>query len=1099
DFKLLIKKHKAEVNSKNGNGKTALHWAAKKGYTSIAETLLKYKAQVDTPDNDRCTSLFYAAKAGHDEVINILINHGADINHVDKNGKTALHEAASYGHQNIIKILLEKNANINAVSNNNWTLLHFAATAGHVEVIKTLLEQKCKINTTDKDSKTALDLAAENKHVEAVKYLLKAEASADKDFNEQYFNHIYFAAKKNYVNVVKLLLEKETDINLRLPHTAGKEDIQIIKLLLENGENNFDINGSTPLHWAALEGHKEIVKYLIEKNDSLVNMINENSETALHEAAWNGHREIVEFLLDHGANINFKNKNDWKPLHIAAISCQIEVFKLLRNKEEDSLQVDKIFDQLDDDQLNNYFRFKLTYNSVDVTLKLVEKFQSLEKQFKLKSISDIEFISFYQFFIKRIEQYAENLENKEIKMALSYLYTCTLSKICTLKFQLESNLIVNINGYFKMIKKDIELLKNEETQRRVEEFKKEIKIKVEEAYNIASKQIKHEMDNIIHKIDEKIKILINETKELIENVEENKHTLEEKQNELKNKLVLRQTLGILKIVGQTISIAGGPIGVAGDVIKGGVNIAEAFISENNRNSNFEISSDIKDSLNRMEKMIEDEEIKKKEIKIAEQQIKELSQECDKYPYLSNIKGSLIKIQKSLSNINSTKIIKEIKVELETTQKKLEELEKENNEDSTIELEVVHKLNIAINTTEMAIELYNKYQKDKEEIDAISNSIKQAENDIKKLKRYEENINNAIVPMIKRMQDDINNIESKINKRSHVFLDVTKWKVQSSLKDIKHEIRQISKGFKIQEDVTRYMEMLDEGLTTLINIYDRIQDYYDQAKLVYIAHIGSSIADKIADEKLDNAVNKLKREIRFNIILRHLKRATNAFKQWVFPFANVYSDILISPDDYHYDIDIDKSINYIESQIKNIHSKVQEGDVYIIKDIDNYLKYGEFHSEKISTEPFFVWENNKYSHEISKLLIGEEVTIKADITKIDSNKSNSYYRYGDKFYVIRSDKQPIGYGFEKNDKGEPVMFNNTYKKIKEGELMLSPYTMWKIKLTPAKKNYNFNKFKIYEGKIDLELIGRGKYVNENDSNLMVENYYEEYEYKNHETI
>ncbi|CAG8720187.1 9115_t:CDS:2, partial [Scutellospora calospora] len=123
------------------------------------------------------------------------------------------------------------------------------------------------------------------------------------------------------------------------------------------------------------------------------------------------------------------------------------------------------------------------------------------------------------------------------------------------------------------------------------------------------------------------------------------------------------------------------------------------------------------------------------------------------------------------------------------------------------------------------------------------------------------------------------------------------------------------------------------LTTLINIYDRIQDYYDQAKLVYIAHIGSSMADKIADEKLDNAVNELKREIRFNIILGHLKRATNAFKQWVFPFANV-----------------------------------------------------EFHSEKISTEPFFVWENDKYSHEISKLLIGEEITIKADITKIDSNKS-----------------------------------------------------------------------------------------------------------------
>ncbi|CAG8839441.1 9780_t:CDS:2, partial [Gigaspora margarita] len=391
---------------------------------------------------------------------------------------------------------------------------------------------------------------------------------------------------------------------------------------------------------------------------------------------------------------------------------------------------------------------------------------------------------------------------------------------------------------------------------------------------------------------------------------------------------------------QTISVAGGPIGVAGDVIKGGVNIAEAFISENNNSApDFKIPSDIRDSLNNIEKVVEDKEIKKNEIKIIEQQLIKLSNECDKYPDLlnNNIKKNLNKIQNSLSNIDSAKMVKEIKGELEQTQKKLEELKK-NNENTTAsqrtnaELEVIQNLNIAITNTKMVIELYDKYKKDKEELDALNISIEKAEDDIKKLKQYEENINNAIIPMLQRMQDGINNIENEIDQKSH--------QVQTSLKDIKYEIWQISKGFEIQNDVTHYMERLDKGITTLINIYDRIQDYYDQAKLA----------------------------------------TTNAFKQWVFPFANKYSDVLHSlSDDNHIDI------NNIEHQIKELYLKVEECKTNS-NDNDSSLIDTDFNSKNKTSRPFFVWENKNYSQEISKLLNGDEVTIKADIIKSNPNKN-----------------------------------------------------------------------------------------------------------------
>ncbi|RIB15752.1 hypothetical protein C2G38_2191734 [Gigaspora rosea] len=734
-------------------------------------------------------------------------------------------------------------------------------------------------------------------------------------------------------------------------------------------------------------------------------------ETALYEAVWNGHMNIVKFLYDQGAKINHKNINDWKPLHLAAISCQVGVFKFLKNKE--------------------------------LVLKLIE--------------------------------YIVKFSDKRDKKALSYLYICAFSKICNLKSELKSNLIIDINGYFEKVQNNIILFKEANKHMEIkkfnDQFEKTIKQKIEEAYNIKD-QIIHEMNKIVNEINQKIILLIGETRELIENISEDKQKLEEVQSELKKKLVLRQTLGILKIVAQTISAVGGPIGIASDIIKGGVNIVEAFISEDNKNKpNFEISPDIKNSLKNMEEMVKSEE---NEIMIAKQQLKKLSYECNKYTGLSNIKVNLITIQNKLSNIDvATTIVKEIKDELVQTQTKLEELKKNATDQKTnIELRVLNDLNIAIETTEKVIELYDRYQKDKEKLDALSNSIKQANEDIKKLKQFEENINKAIVPMINKMQDDINNIENKINNKSHVFLDLTKWKVQTSLENIRNEIQKISKGFNMQEDTISYMEKLDEGITTLINIlsgyritiYNRIQDYYDQVNLAsYIAHIYSAT-------NKEGATIELEQEIRTNILIGHFKRAKNAFKQWEFPLANVYLKVINSISD-------DQDIDSIISQIEILHSEIKERKV-VIKEEDKFLIKDEFSSEYKSSKPFFVWKNEIYSQDISKLLNGEEITIKAEITKSDHDDKNaikfneigikfksmdktiqneieyeleqfnvsmvhlgnSYYRYNNNFYMIISHKQEIFYSFEKKNTKEPLRNNEAYDKIKRGELMLSPYTM-----------------------------------------------------------
>jgi uncharacterized protein len=62
-----------------------------------------------------------------------------------------------------------------------------------------------------------------------------------------------------------------------------------------------DKDGLTPLIWAAIQGHEEIVRLLLERGGEL-EAKNHNGDTALMWASVMGHKDVVELLLNHGAN-----------------------------------------------------------------------------------------------------------------------------------------------------------------------------------------------------------------------------------------------------------------------------------------------------------------------------------------------------------------------------------------------------------------------------------------------------------------------------------------------------------------------------------------------------------------------------------------------------------------------------------------------------------------------------------------------------------------------------------------------------------------------------------------------------------------------------
>ena len=96
---------------------------------------------------------------------------------------------------------------------------------------------------------------------------------------------------------------------------------------LEN-KNPADNEGLTPLHFAASNGHMNIVKYIAEHLEDK-NPSTNDGWTPLHSAAYDGHLEIFKCIAEHLDDKNPATNDGWTPLHSAAQEGHLEVVKYI--------------------------------------------------------------------------------------------------------------------------------------------------------------------------------------------------------------------------------------------------------------------------------------------------------------------------------------------------------------------------------------------------------------------------------------------------------------------------------------------------------------------------------------------------------------------------------------------------------------------------------------------------------------------------------------------------------------------------------------------------------------------------------------------------
>jgi len=148
--------------------------AAMRGDRANVLALIKQGVNVNAPQGDGVTALHWAARGGDADLVKALVDAGADAGARTLFGAyTPLHLAAERGAAPIVKALVAAGAAADARTSTGATPLMLAAAAGDTAAIAALLDAGASANAEETDRlQTPLIFAATANRLDAVKLLL---------------------------------------------------------------------------------------------------------------------------------------------------------------------------------------------------------------------------------------------------------------------------------------------------------------------------------------------------------------------------------------------------------------------------------------------------------------------------------------------------------------------------------------------------------------------------------------------------------------------------------------------------------------------------------------------------------------------------------------------------------------------------------------------------------------------------------------------------------------------------------------------------------------------------------------------------------------
>lgn len=268
-----------EIAAQDGDGWTALHFAAHGGHDDCVKVLLKWAAPVSAPDARRATPLHLALAAGRVSVVRTLVKQHADVNACDEDGVAPIHEAAHRKSLDAMRILCDAGADLEAPDGRGslWTPLHYAVFHKAAGMVSFLLEHDVKPNPLDRKRATPLHLAASHRDAKVTRALLAARASTSA-VDAGGLTPLHRAAAGGNLDVVRALVEAKAFVDVR------------------------DRKQWTPLCAAACVGRTRVVSELVRRSRADPTLRTSHGLAPLHLAAYWDRVEVARAILDGAQN-----------------------------------------------------------------------------------------------------------------------------------------------------------------------------------------------------------------------------------------------------------------------------------------------------------------------------------------------------------------------------------------------------------------------------------------------------------------------------------------------------------------------------------------------------------------------------------------------------------------------------------------------------------------------------------------------------------------------------------------------------------------------------------------------------------------------------
>ncbi len=235
--------------------------AVKNGDRAAVRTLLERRADVNSAEPDGTTALHYAVQRSDPETVDLLLRAGANVKAVNRYGIAPLHVAATAGSAPVLEKLLDAGADPQSATPEGETVLMAAARTGDVASVKLLVSRGANVNATESwKGQTALMWAAAENNAAAMKVLIETGADVKARSKAGVFTPLLFAVRAGHVEATRVLLDAGADVN---------EAMQ---------------DGTSPLVLTLINGHYELASFLLDRGADP--NAAKQGWTALHQIVW---------------------------------------------------------------------------------------------------------------------------------------------------------------------------------------------------------------------------------------------------------------------------------------------------------------------------------------------------------------------------------------------------------------------------------------------------------------------------------------------------------------------------------------------------------------------------------------------------------------------------------------------------------------------------------------------------------------------------------------------------------------------------------------------------------------------------------------------